>query len=156
RPSRELFARIIKHEEWARNLDAADADPVRAGEIYQAAVRAVGDRYHWNMSVSFHIPTWPCDEPEEVAYLLSLGNYSKTDPAESLSYQKLPDRQFADGESRIHFGRGLGLAFRGKRLDIDPKKGDRSIEIDDGGKDPAESSRVMLKLLARWLEQRNL
>jgi hypothetical protein len=156
RPSRELFAEIVRHDEWARNLDAADADPVRAGEIYQAAVREVGDRYHWNMSVSFHIPTWPCDEPEEVAYLLLLGSYSKTDPTNSLSYQKLPDRQFADGESRIHSGRGLGLAFRGKRLDIDPKQLDRAIEIDDKGKDAAESGQVMLKLVGKWLEQRNL
>jgi hypothetical protein len=156
RPARELFAGIIKHEDWARNLEAAEAEPSHAGEVYQAAVRDVGARHQSNMMVSFLIPIWPCDEPEEVAYLLLLGSYPKTDPAEPLSFQKLPDRQFTDGESCIRHARGLGLAFRGKRLDIDPKKRDHSIEIDDGAKDAAESGRVMLKLLGRWLEQRNL
>lgn len=156
RSSRELFAEIIKHNDWGRNLDAVDADPSRAGEIYQAAIREVGHRYQSNMLVSFFIPIWPCDQPEEVAYLLLLGSHANSDPKDPLSYQKLDDRQFADGESRICHGRGLGLAFRGKRLDIDPKKRDRAVEVDDNGKDAAESGRVMLKLLGEWLEKRNL
>lgn len=156
RPARELIADIVRNDEWARNLDAADANPMLAGEIYQAAVREMGHRYQSNMIVSFLIPIWPCDQPEEVAYLLLLGSYAKTDPKDPLSYQKPEDRQFADGESCIRHGRGLGLAFRGKRLDIDPKKLDRSIEVDDKGKDAAESGRVMLKLLGEWLEKRNL
>lgn len=156
RPSRELFAAIIKNEDWARNLDNADADPKTAGEIYQTAVREVGHHYQGNLLVSFFIPIWPCDEPEEVAYLLLLGGYKSTDPNYPLSYSKPEDRQFADGESRIRHARGLGLGFRGKRLDIDPKKRDRAIEVDDGGKDANESGRVMLKLLGQWLEQRNL
>jgi hypothetical protein len=156
RPSRELFAAILQHEDWARNLDAAEADPTNAGELYRAAVRNVGKRYASNLSVRFLIPIWPCDQPEEVAYLLLLGAYKATDPKGPLSYQKIEDRQFADGEGRIRLARGLGLAFQGKRLDIDPKKRDRAIVIDDQGGDAAESARVMLILLGHWLEQRNL
>lgn len=156
KPSRELFARIIKCEDWAKTLDAAEADPANAGELYRAAVREVGERTMANASVGFLIPIWPCDLPEEVAFLLLLGSYKNTDPTYPLSYQDMPSRHFAEGESRVRFGRGLVLAFQGKRLEIDPKKGDRSIEVDDGGGNASESARVMLLLLAHWLEQRNL
>lgn len=156
RPSRELFAAILKHEDWPRNLDAAEADPAHASELYRAAVRDVGRSYKGNMLVDFFIPIWPCDQPEDVAYLLLLGSYKNTDPKYPLSFQDAQDRFFADGESRVRHARGLGLAFRGKRLDIDPKKRDRSIEVDDNGNDASESARVMLKLLGQWLEQRNL
>jgi hypothetical protein len=101
------------------------------------------------------IPIWPCDQPEETAYLVLLGSYPGTDPKFPLSYSDPADRQFADGESRVRHGRGLGLGFQGKRLAIDPKKRDRSVVVDDPGGDPAESGRVMLLLLAHWLEQRN-
>jgi hypothetical protein len=101
------------------------------------------------------IPVWPCDQPEQVAYLLLLGSYPGSDAKFPLSYAEAGDRDFADGEGRIHFGRGLGLAFRGKRLAIDPQKRDRSIEIDDKAGDAVASGRVMLSLLGHWLEQRN-
>jgi hypothetical protein len=156
RPSREFFAAILKHDDWARTLDHVEADPANAGELYRAAVRDVGRRYTSNTSVGFLIPIWPCDQPEEVAYLLLLGSYKATDPTEPLSFHKAQDRQFADGESRIRAGRGLGLAFQGTRLDIDPKKLDRAIVIDDKGGNSADSARVMLMLLGHWLEQRNL
>ncbi len=155
KPSRELFAAILKRDDWVRNLDAADADPAKAGDLYRSAVREIGKRYESNLTVRFMIPIWPCDQPEEVAYVLLLGSYKNTDPKYPLSQQDASDRQFADGESRIRFGRGLDLAFRGKRLAIDPKKRDHSIVIDDAGGNAAESGRVMLLLLAHWLEQRN-
>jgi hypothetical protein len=155
KPSRELFAAILKHDDWMRQLDAAEAEPAKAGEIYRDAIRQIGAHTMSNLLVSFLIPIWPCDQPEEVAYLMLLGSYKKTDPAYPLSERDMTSRQFVEGESRIHFGRGLGLAFQGKRLAIDPKKGDRSIVVDDGGGDAVESGRVMLLLLGHWLEQRN-
>ena len=115
----------------------------------------IGKRQRANMSVSFLIPIWPCDQPAEVAYLLLLGSYPGSDAKFPLSYTDANDRDFADGEGRIRHGRGLGLAFQGQRLAIDPKKGDRSIVIDDKGGDPVASGRVMLVLLGHWLEQRN-
>lgn len=155
RASRELFAEIAKNSDWLKNLDDAESNPKNAAEIYRTAVREVGKRYQGNMSVGFLIPIWPCDPPEEVAYLLLLGSYSGSDAKFPLSFSDKGDREFGDGESRIRHGRGLGLAFRGKRLDIDPKKRDRSIEVDDKVGNAAESGRVMLTLLGHWLEQRN-
>ena len=122
RPSRELFAEIVRHADWLRNLDDAEADPAKAGELYRAAVREVGKRQQANLTVRFLIPIWPCDQPEETAYLLLLGSYPGTDPKFPLSYSDPADRQFADGEARVRHGRGLGLAFQGKRLAIDPKR----------------------------------
>ena len=156
KPSRELFAGIVKQKDWLSRLDAAEADPTKAGDIYRDSLREVGKHTLSNLSVGFLIPIWPCDQPEQVAYLLLLGSYKNTDPIGSLSYQDVPSRHLAEGEGRIKFGKGIGLALRGKRLAIDPKQGDRSIEVDDGGGNAIESGRVMLLLLAHWLEQRNL
>jgi RNA polymerase sigma factor (sigma-70 family) len=155
RPSRELFGEIVRHPDWLRNLDDAEGDRAKAGDIYRAGVREVGKRQQANLTVRFLIPIWPCDQPEETAYLLLLGSYPGTDPKFPLSYSDLSDRQFADGESRVRHGRGLGLAFQGKRLAIDPKKRDRCVVVDDAGGNAAESGRVMLLLLAHWLERRN-
>jgi hypothetical protein len=153
--SRELFAKIAKDPDWLKNLDDAESNPKNAGEVYRAAVREVGERYQGNASVGFLIPIWPCDQPEEVAHLLLLGSYPGSDAKFPLSYSDKGDREFSDGEGRIRHGRGLGLAFQGKRLDIDPKKLDRSIVVDDKVGNAAESGRVMLLLLGHWLEQRN-
>ena len=44
KPSRLLFAEIVKQNEWMSHLDAAEGDPTKAGDIYRAAMREVGER----------------------------------------------------------------------------------------------------------------
>jgi hypothetical protein len=156
RPSRELFGHILENADWAEALDGAEAHPRNTGELYRAALRDIGHRYQTNMLVSFLIPVWPCDQPEEVAFLFLLGSYPDADPAYPLTYGLQEDQRFSDGEGRLFHGRGLGLALRGRRLAADPKRADMSIEVDDKAGDAAESGRTMLRLLGNWLVQRNL
>jgi RNA polymerase sigma factor (sigma-70 family) len=153
--SRELFAEVAKNPTWMKALDDAESDPSKVRDIYRNAVIEVGKHARANMAVRFLIPIWPCDQPEQVAYLLLLGSYPSSDAKFPLSWADDSDRSFAEGEARIRTGRGLGLALRGKRLKIDPKNRDRSVEVDDRVGNAAESGRVMLMLLGHWLAERN-
>ena len=156
KPSRKLFGHIARRDDWLKNLDEADARPAHACDIYREAVHEIGKTAMPLSSFRNLIPIWPGDQPEDMAYLFLLGSYKNSDPTAPLSEIDFSWRYFVTGEARIQFGQGLGLGLRGKRLDIDPKKADRSIEVDDGSGDAVESGRVMLMLLAHWLEQRNL
>jgi hypothetical protein len=53
RPSRALFAEIVRRADWLQNLDDAEADPAKAGDVYRAAVREAGGRYQANLTVRF-------------------------------------------------------------------------------------------------------
>ena len=63
----------------------------------------VGKLFQFYITVSFHVPYWPCDRGEEVAYLLLLGSIRNSTDLSVL----LPKdaRQFATGEGRIPLAR---------------------------------------------------
>lgn len=147
RAARNLFAGIIKNPNWLRRLDTAEANPAEAVRQYQEAAAEVGKQFEFNNSVSFHIPVWPCDRGEEVAYLMFLGSYPDTastppkiDPAR---------RHFGAGESRIHFGHGLELGLQGKML----KNTVWHAELTTA---TPGTDRVFSRLLAAWLGRREL
>jgi RNA polymerase sigma factor (sigma-70 family) len=146
RAARDLFAVIIKNANWLRRLDAAEANPDVALREYQEAVIEVGKQFQFNMSVLFHIPVWPCDRGEGVAFLLLLGSHPNT---ASIPPGNDPARgKFDAGEGRIHFARGLELGLQGKILDSGPGFQPEPVKAAEG------TDRVFAKLLAAWLEHR--
>ena len=80
--SRELFARIIANKKWIQTLDNVEADPANAGHVYRVGIAEVIRDFNRDPAKS---PPWPCDRPEEVAYLLLLGSYPDNNPAAKLT-----------------------------------------------------------------------
>ena len=147
RASRDLFALIIKHPNWPRRLDTAEAGPESAAQQYREAMVEVGRHYQGNMSVFFEIPVWPCDRGEETAYLMLLGSYPGTEKSLSRCAGE-EGRLFLHGEGRIHFARGLELGLRGKMLEQGLKFRPDPVDAAPG------TNRVFAKLLGSWLARR--
>jgi len=147
RASRELFAQVIKNPNWLSRLDAVEANPASAAQHYREAIMEVGKLFNYYLSVWFHVPLWPCDRGEEVAFLLLLGSYPNSAPDLSVLPPK-DARQFATGEGRIPLASGLELGLQGKMLETFPQFRPDPVKAIDG------TGRVFARLLAAWLPQR--
>jgi RNA polymerase sigma factor (sigma-70 family) len=147
RASRELFARIIKDADWRRRLDAAEAGPEAAARQYREAIIEVGRHVLSNSSVWFVIYVWPCDTPDQTAYLLLLGSHPGT---ESARPEKRPDEEhYALGEGQLTAARGLNLGLEGKEIVPGPKNHyDQTAAMTPG------TDRVFARLLGAWLPRR--
>ena len=145
--SRELFASIIKNPSWLQRLDAVEANPAIAWQQYREEIDEVGRRYRSNLSIRFHIPVWPCDLGEEVAYFLFLGSYSHTAP-DLTKLSNSEARLFAEGEGRIPLARGLELGLQGKILKTGPKLDPDPVNAVAG------TDLVFARLLVSWLPNR--
>ena len=149
--SRELFARIIANAKWFRTLDNAEADLAAAGHVYRVGIAEMFRDFHNDPAKS---PAWPCDRPEEVAYLLLLGSYSDPNPPAKLVGDEIipPNlrgvqflgRGIIFGEGQITHANGLSLGLDGKIRFFN------APEIVGA----AGTDRVFAKLLAAWLAQR--
>lgn len=150
--SRELFARIIAHKKWIRALDNAEANPTAAGHIYRVGVAEMFRDFHNDPAES---PPWPCDRPEEVAYLLLLGSYSDDNPPAKLTGDEvvptnLRNTEFLGrgiicGEGQILHAQGLELGLDGKIRFFNAPE----IMGADG------TDRVFARLFAAWLVRRD-
>src|SRR5439155_26399917 len=95
---------------------------------------------------------WPCDRPEEVAYLLLLGNYPDDNPPAKLTGDEIVPgnlrgveflgRGIIHGEGQIVHARGVDLGLEGKWL------------VWQTSPAVAGTDRVFAKLFAAWLAQR--
>jgi RNA polymerase sigma factor (sigma-70 family) len=149
--SRELFARIIANKKWLRTLDNAEADPANAGHVYRMGIAEMFRDFHNDPAKS---PPWPCDRPEEVAYLLLLGSYPDNNPPAKLTGDEIvpPNlrgvqflgRGIIFGEGQITHANGLSLGLDGKIRFFN------APEIVGA----AGTDRVFAKLFAAWLVQR--
>lgn len=147
--SRTLFARLLKHPAWVARLDAAETGPDEARRQYREALRDVVEVVSANLKVFFVIPVWPCDTPDQTAFLLFLGSYPGTDGP-------LPNEEkfgafigLANSEARVTYARGLPLALEGKEIAPGPNnKYDATAALPDG------SAKAFAKLLAAWLPRR--
>jgi RNA polymerase sigma factor (sigma-70 family) len=152
RASRELFARIIANEKWLRILDNAEADPALAGHVYRVGIAEMFRDFHNDPAKS---PAWPCDRPEEVAYLLLLGSYPDNNPPAKLTGDEIvpPNlrgveflgRGIIFGEGQITHANGLSLGLEGKIRFFN------APEIVGA----AGTDRVFAKLFAAWLARRD-
>lgn len=144
--SRALFARLLKQSEWLARLDAAETGPDEARKQYHAALGEVAEIVRANVKVFFIIPVWPCDTPDQVAFLLFLGSYPGTDGP-------LPkENEFvglAGSEARVTYARGLRLALEGKEIAPGPNN-----HYDATKPLPEGSAKAFAKLLAAWLPRR--
>jgi hypothetical protein len=150
--SRELFARIIANPKWLRTLDNAEADPAAAGHIYRVGIAEMFRDFHNDPAKS---PAWPCDRPEEVAYLMLLGSHPDPNPPAKLEGdeivpQNLRGTEFLGrgiirGEEQILHANGLSLGLDGRiRFFNAPEI------VGAPGTD-----RVFARLLAAWLARRD-
>ena len=89
---RHHFARIIANPKWLRTLDNAETNPAAAGHVYRVGVAEVFRDFDRDPAKS---PPWPCDRPEEVAYLLLLGSYPDNNPPEKLTGDEIVPRDVA-------------------------------------------------------------
>jgi RNA polymerase sigma factor (sigma-70 family) len=150
--SRELFARIIANKKWIQTLDNADADPANAGHVYRVGIAEVFRDFHNDPAKS---PPWPCDRPEEVAYLLLLGSYPDNNPPAKLTGDEVvpPNlrgvqflgRGIIFGEGQITHANGLSLGLDGKIRFFN------APEIVGA----AGTDRVFARLFAAWLLHRD-
>lgn len=147
RASRELFARVIKNPDWLRRLDAAEAGPDAAAKQYREAILEVGRNFRANMHVYFFIPVWPCDTPDQAAYLLFLGCYAGTESARPTAEAEA--HLFSDGEGRVYYARGLILGILGKEIAPGPAK-----QYNETAPLAPGTDRVFGRLLAAWLPRR--
>ena len=121
--SRELFARIIANAKWLRTLDNAEADPATAGHVYRVGIAEMFRDFDRDPAKS---PAWPCDRPEEVAYLLLLGSHPDPNPPAKLTGDEVVPangrgtaylgRGIIFGEGQITHANGLTLGLEGKWL----------------------------------------
>jgi RNA polymerase sigma factor (sigma-70 family) len=150
--SRELFARIVANKKWIQTLDKAEADPANAGHIYRVGIADVFRDFHQDPAKS---PPWPCDRPEEVAYLLLLGSHPDDNPPAKLTGDEIVPtnlrntdflgRGIIHGEGQITHANGLDLGLRGKiRFFNAPEV------VGAAGTD-----RVFARLFAAWLVRRD-
>jgi RNA polymerase sigma factor (sigma-70 family) len=152
RASRELFARVIANEKWLRTLDNAEADPAAAGHIYRVGIAEMFRDFHNDPAKS---PAWPCDRPEEVAYLLLLGSYPDDNPPaklegdeivpENLRNTEFLGRGIIRGEGQITHANGLSLGLDGKIRFFN------APEIVGA----AGTDRVFARLFAAWVVRRD-
>lgn len=152
RASRELFARIMANEKWLRTLDKAEADPASAGHVYRVGVAEMFRDFHNDPAKS---PPWPCDRPEEVAYLMLLGSHPDPNPAvklvgdevvpANLRNTEFLGRGIIHGEGQITHANGLSLGLEGKIRFFN------APEIVGA----AGTDRVFARLLAAWLVRRD-
>jgi RNA polymerase sigma factor (sigma-70 family) len=152
RASRELFARIIANEKWLRTLDNAEADPALAGHVYRVGIAEMFRDFHNDPAKS---PAWPCDRPEEVAYLLLLGSYPDNNPPAKLTGDEIvpPNLRGVEFLGRgIIFGEGQITHANGLPLGLDGKiRFFNAPEIVGA----AGTDRVFAKLFAAWLARRD-
>ena len=123
--SRELFARIIANEKWLRTLDNAEADPAEAGHVYRVGIAEMFRDFDNDPAKS---PPWPCDRPEEVAYLLLLGSYPDDNPPAKLTGDEVVPtnlrgveflgRGIIFGEGQILHANGLSTSGSTARFDF--------------------------------------
>ena len=150
RASRELFARIIANKKWLQTLDIAEADPALAGHVYRVGIAEIFRDFDQDPAKS---PPWPCDRPEEVAYLLLLGSHpDKNPPAKLVGDEVVPTdlrggveflgRGIIFGEGQITHANGLDLGLEGKWL------------VWQTSPAVAGTDRVFAKLFAAWFAQR--
>jgi hypothetical protein len=152
RASRELFARIIANEKWLRTLDNAEADPASAGHVYRVGIAEVFRDFHSDPAKN---PQWPCDRPEEVAYLLLLGSYPDNNPPAKLTGDEVvPEnlrntdflgRGIIRGEGQITHANGLDLGLDGKIRFFNAPEIVGAVGTD----------RVFARLFAAWLVRRD-
>ena len=146
--SRALFARLLKDPDWLARLDAAETGPTEARKQYRAALGDIAEIVRGNLKVFFVIPVWPCDTPDQTAFLLFLGSYSGTDGP-------LPKEGFgefiglANVEARVAYARGLKLALEGNEIAPGPEN-----KYDETKPLPEGSAKAFAKLLAAWLPRR--
>ena len=152
RASRDLFARIIANKKWLRTLDNAEADPAAAGHVYRVGIAEMFRDFDKDPAKS---PPWPCDRPEEVAYLLLLGSYPDNNPPAKLTGDEICPtslrntdflgRGIIHGEGQITHANGLSLGLDGKIRFFN------APEIVGA----AGTDRVFAKLFAAWLARRD-
>ena len=146
--SRELFARIIANEKWIQTLDNAEADPALAGRVYRVGIAEVFRDFNRDPARS---PHWPCDLPEEVAYLLFLGSYADASPAKLTGDEVVP----TNGRSMVALGRGIihgeGQILHANGLDLGLKGKIRFFNVTEEIVGAAGTDRVFAKLFAAWL-----
>jgi RNA polymerase sigma factor (sigma-70 family) len=150
RASRELIARIIANEKWFRTLDNAEADLAEAGHVYRVGIAEMFRDFDKDPANS---PPWPCDRPEEVAYLFLLGSHADPNPPAKLTGDEVVPsnlrgtdflgRGIIFGEGQIPHANGLPLGLEGKFRFNDPANAGAP-----------GTDRVFAKLFAAWLAQR--
>src|SRR5207248_10073160 len=148
----ELFARIIANKKWLGTLDNAEADPAGAGHVYRVGIAEIFRDFHNDPAKS---PPWPCDRPEEVAYLLLLGSHPDPNPPAQLTGDAVvpPNlrgveflgRGIIFGEGQITHANGLSLGLEGKIRFFNAPEIVR----------PPGTDRVFAKLFAAWLVRRD-
>ncbi len=151
RASRDLFARIITNKKWLQTLDKAEANPTSAGHIYRVGVAEMFRDFHNDPAKS---PPWPCDRPEEVAYLLLLGSYPDDNPPAKLTGDEVvpPNLRGVEFLGRgIIFGEGQILHAQGIELGLKGKYRFNAPEIVGA----VGTDRVFGKLFAAWLARRD-
>jgi RNA polymerase sigma factor (sigma-70 family) len=145
RASRELFARIIANKKWLQTLDKAEAGPTAAGHVYRVGVAEMFRDFYNDPAKS---PPWPCDRPEEVAYLLFLGSFADIPTTKPEGDEIIPDdprrlaylgRGIIRGEEQIIHANGITLGLEGKWLSW------QNVPAVAG------TNRVFARLLAAWL-----
>jgi RNA polymerase sigma factor (sigma-70 family) len=154
RDSRDLFARVIANRKWLQTLDKADADPAAAGHVYRVGLAEVFRDFHNDLA---NTPPWPCDRPEEVAYLMFLGSYADDPTTKPVGDEIVPQnlrnveflgRGIIRGEGQITHAVGLERGLEGKPQDA--SKEDRPVAAGAEGTD-----RAFAKLFAAWLARRD-
>jgi RNA polymerase sigma factor (sigma-70 family) len=150
--SRELFARIIANKKWIQTLDNAEADPANAGHVYRVGIAEIFRDFHNDPAKS---PPWPCDRPEEVAYLLLLGSYPEKDPPAKLTGDEVVPtnlrntaflgRGIIRGEEQILHANGLSLGLAGRIRSFNGPEIVGAVGTD----------RVFARLFVAWLGQRS-
>src|SRR5262249_50984383 len=99
-------------------------------------------------------PFWPCDRPEEVAYLLLLGSHPDPNPPAKLTGDEVVP---TNGRSMVALGRGIihgeGQITHANGLDLGLKGKIRFFYTPEIVGAPG-TDRVFAKLFAAWLAQR--
>ncbi len=152
RASRELFARIIANKKWIQTLDNAEANPTAAGHVYRVGIAEMFRDFDKDPAKS---PQWPCDRPEEVAYLLLLGSYPDNNPPAKLTGDEICPtslrntdflgRGIIHGEGQITHANGLSLGLDGKIRFFNAPEIVGAVGTD----------RVFAKLFAAWFVRRD-
>jgi hypothetical protein len=119
--------------------------------VYRVGIAEVFRDFHNDPAKS---PPWPCDRPEEVAYLLLLGSYPDDNPPAKLTGDEVvpPNlrgvqflgRGIIFGERQILHSQGLELGLKGKIRFFNAPEIVGAVGTD----------RVFAKLFAAWLVQR--